>query len=125
MFHRKEGGRSPGGDADLAIGALDVVVRRLGRDVESAGHLLGVAASRHEADDFGLAFGETLGVVHRWGWKAAHIHDRLHRLGIVEPVGGLGAQDGGGFLRGTRGPVSPWLSHGMERIDGCEESRGR
>ena len=53
-----EGRARPGGDADLGIKALDMVVGGLGRDIELAGRFLRRMPGRDQAQDLDLARGQ-------------------------------------------------------------------
>ena len=53
-----EGRARPGGDADLGIEALDVVVGGLGRDLELAGRFLRRMPGRDQPQDLDLARGQ-------------------------------------------------------------------
>src|SRR5437867_8416927 len=54
-----EGRAGPGGDADLRIKALDMVVRGLGRDLELAGRFLRRIAGRDQPQDLDLTRGQS------------------------------------------------------------------
>src|SRR6266498_794280 len=54
-----EGRARPGGDADLRVKALDMVVRGLGRDIELAGRFLRRVAGCDQSQDLDLARGQS------------------------------------------------------------------
>ncbi len=57
-FHGEQGGPGPRGDPDLGVDVLDVVVGRLRRDEQAAGHLLGCETPGNQSEHLHLAVGQ-------------------------------------------------------------------
>ena len=68
------------------VGVLDVVVGGLDRDPERCGDLLGLQAAGQQADDLGLALGQTRGALDRAALLARRRQHGADRVG-VEPAG--------------------------------------
>ena len=99
--------------------------RRSCRDVQGAGHLLGLQAAGRETDDLGFPLGQpgrTLDL--RGGWPAASTTART--MSEIQPSGsGLSDQHLNSLLRRQRGAMGPRLRHRMKRVGSGEEPGGR
>ena len=121
-----EGGAGPGGDADLGIEALDVVVGGLGRDLELAGRFLRRVPGCDQPQDLDLARRQSrqaLGRCPAGGLTGAR-EDRLDRVGAE-----LSFPDGAAQLCGRgriaqRGPVGPRFPGGLEGFGGSKDAGG-
>ena len=126
-LERIEGGARPGGDADLGIEALDMVVGGLGRDIELAGRFLGGMPGRDQPQDLDLARGQSgqpLGRVAAGGLTGAG-EDRLDRVGAELSFPDRAAQLCGRGRIAQRGPVRPCLPRGLEGFGGGKDAGGR
>ena len=116
-----------GGDADLRIQALDVVVGGLGGDVELAGRFLGRVAGRDQPQDLDLARGQpgqALGRRAARGLPGAGEH-RFDGVGAELPFLDRAAKLGGRRRVAGRRPVGPRLARGLERFGGGQDAGGR
>ena len=121
-----EGRAGAGGDADLGIEALDVVVGGLGRDIELAGRFLGRVAGRDQPQDLDLARRQArqpLGRRPARGLPGAGEH-RLDRVGAELSFPDRAAQLCGRGRVAQRGPVGPRLARGLERFGGGKDAGG-
>ncbi len=124
MLHGEQDGGGPAGHAHLPVGVLDVAVGGLDRDVEGAGHLLGLQAAGQETDDLGFPLSQPGWTLDPGSGLAGRLHHRPDHIRVQTTRGRRSDQLFNSLLRRHRGAMGPRLRHRMKRVGNGEEPGG-
>ena len=126
MLHGEERSRRAGGDADLVVDVLDVMVDGPFGDDELSGHLAVAETAREEPEHLHLPIAQA-------GWPLAarpsnpvarRSEHGVHGLAVEASSANFAAQLVCGLVRRERQAVWSWLGHGVVCIGRGEGAGG-
>jgi len=119
VFDGEEGGRTAGGDADLCVDVLYVVIRGLRCDHEPVGDLSGAEAESQQPEHLDLAGGETR---RQWGTSGPTVpcrgQDPFNGLGVQAASASHGPQFGRSLIGCQCAAVGAIRRHGLVAVRG-------
>jgi hypothetical protein len=121
MLHREQRGGRAGRCAGVGVDALDVGLRRLGRDAQGAGDLPGGRAAGDEGKDLDLAGGEPGGPGAPPGPVLPGRQHGINGIGCQAAGPDLRAQFVSGLLERQSWPVRPGLAPGAAGVGDGED----
>ena len=125
MLDGKKSGRTSGRDTDLGVDVLDVMVRRLGRDDEPVGGLLGGKAEGQQSEHFGLAGGQPRGERRPGGASVTcGGEDPLDGLAVEAPCCAHRPQFGRNVLVRMCVTIRADRGHGLVTVRGGDDALG-